>query len=76
MGLWARISSIEAVQGRTAEKTFCSRMRRAMSWVYCEPKSRMTMDLVAEFVAGSVAGGVGAGVVTVQFGRDAEECKE
>ena len=25
----------EAVQGRTTEKTFCSRMRRAMSWVYC-----------------------------------------
>src|SRR5437879_10734564 len=37
-------SSSEAVQGSTTEKTFCSRMRRAMSWVYCAPKSRMTMD--------------------------------
>src|SRR5580698_5257613 len=37
-------SSNEAVQGNTTEKTFCSRMRRAMSWVYCAPKSRITMD--------------------------------
>ena len=37
------ISSSEAVQGSTTEKTFCSRMRRAMSCVYCAPKSRMTM---------------------------------
>src|SRR3984885_16315328 len=37
-------SSSEAVQGSTTEKTFCSRMRRAMSCVYCAPKSRMTMD--------------------------------
>src|SRR5260370_42672472 len=33
-----------AVQGTTTEKTFCSRIRRAMSWVYCAPKSRITMD--------------------------------
>src|SRR5580692_13028582 len=37
-------SSSEAVQGSTTEKTLCSRMRRAMSCVYCAPKSRMTMD--------------------------------
>src|SRR5271156_6628572 len=37
-------SSSEAVQGSTTEKTFCSRMRRAMSCVYCAPKSRMTID--------------------------------
>src|ERR1700733_8124238 len=37
------ISSSLAVQGSTTEKTFCSRMRRAMSCVYCAPKSRMTM---------------------------------
>src|SRR5271169_670151 len=39
-----RISSTEAVHGRTTEKTFCSRMRRAMSCEYCAPKSRTTMD--------------------------------
>src|ERR1700722_1644919 len=37
-----------AVQGSTTEKTFCSRMRRAMSCVYCAPKSRMTMDAVRD----------------------------
>src|SRR5712675_859867 len=37
-------SFTDAVQGSTIEKTFCSRMRRAMSCVYCAPKSRMTMD--------------------------------
>src|SRR5579885_3348302 len=37
-----RISSTEALQGRMAEKTCCSRMRRAMSCVYCPPKSRTT----------------------------------
>src|SRR5664280_1930342 len=42
-GASARICSIGAVQGRTTEKTLNSRMRRAISWVYCEPKSRMTM---------------------------------
>src|SRR5271157_1089604 len=36
-------SSSLAVQGSTTEKTFCSRMRRAMSCVYCAPKSRMTI---------------------------------
>src|SRR6185312_7877546 len=38
------ISFREALQGRTTEKTFCSRMRRAMSCEYCAPKSRMTID--------------------------------
>src|SRR5579862_1430310 len=32
---------------RTTEKTFCSRMRRAMSCVYWEPKSRMTIEEVS-----------------------------
>src|SRR6202035_5560727 len=38
------ISPSDAVHGSTTEKTFCSRMRRAMRCVYCAPKSRMTMD--------------------------------
>src|SRR5579859_4116703 len=42
-GASARICSMGAVQGRTTEKTLNSRMRRAMSWVYCDPKSRMTI---------------------------------
>src|ERR1022692_4953692 len=42
------ISCSEAVQGSTTEKTFCSRMRRAMSCVYCAPKSRMTMDWLSD----------------------------
>src|SRR5580704_16295791 len=42
-GSSARISSIEAVQGTMAENTCCSRMRRAISWVYCPPKSRTTI---------------------------------
>ena len=37
----------DAVQGRTTEKTLCSRMRRAMSWVYWLPKSRMTIEEVS-----------------------------
>src|ERR1039458_10784173 len=41
------ISAMGAVQGSTTEKTFCSRMRRAISCVYCEPKSRMTIVWVA-----------------------------
>ena len=47
MGRRERISASEAVQGRTTEKTFCSRMRRAMSWVYWLPKSRMTIEEVS-----------------------------
>jgi len=42
------------VQGSTTEKTFCSRIRRAISCVYCEPKSRMTIVWVATIF--SVAG--------------------
>src|SRR6266704_5919010 len=41
------ISSIFELQGRTAEKTFCSRTRRAISWEYCAPKSRTTIDWVS-----------------------------
>src|ERR1700677_3903557 len=36
-----------AVQGRTTEKTFCSRMRRAISCEYWAPKSRTTIDWVS-----------------------------
>src|SRR6478752_6610733 len=46
-GEWLRISSSVAVQGSTTEKTFCSRMRRAMSCEYCAPKSRTMMDWVS-----------------------------
>src|SRR5215469_17911058 len=38
-----RICSIPAVHGRIALKTFCSRIRRAISCVYCPPKSSTTM---------------------------------
>src|ERR1017187_6802655 len=46
-GFSARISAIGAVQGSTTEKTFSSRIRRAISCVYCEPKSRMTIVWVS-----------------------------
>src|SRR5690348_14925949 len=46
-GFCARTCSMGAVQGSTTEKTFCSRMRRAISCVYCEPKSRMTIEEVS-----------------------------
>ncbi len=42
-GASARIFSREAVHGSTTENTLNSRMRRAISCVYCEPKSRMTI---------------------------------
>src|SRR5271155_2436758 len=45
-GSCARISAIVAVHGRIAEKTSCSRMRRAMSCVYCPPKSRTTIPFL------------------------------
>src|SRR5882762_10212779 len=38
-----RISSTELVQGKTALKTCCSRTRRAISCVYCPPKSSTTI---------------------------------
>src|SRR6267154_465246 len=41
-GLSVRSSSIEVVHGRTWETTSCSRMRRAINWVYCPPKSSTT----------------------------------
>src|SRR5258708_36200485 len=41
------ISSIFELQGRTAENTFCSRTRRAISCEYCAPKSRTTIDWVS-----------------------------
>jgi hypothetical protein len=34
------ISSAGVLNGRISQKTDSSRSRRAMSWVYCEPKSR------------------------------------
>src|SRR5271170_2896965 len=42
-GSSARISSSFAVHGKTAENTCCSRIRRAISCVYCPPKSRTTI---------------------------------
>src|SRR5271170_2008293 len=42
-GSCARISSSEAVHGRIAEKTCCSRIRRAINCVYCPPKSSTTI---------------------------------
>src|SRR5580658_3638240 len=42
-GSSARTSSSFAVHGRIAENTCCSRMRRAISCVYCPPKSRTTI---------------------------------
>src|ERR1700728_1402953 len=42
-GSSARTSSSCAVHGSTAEKTCCSRTRRAMSCVYWPPKSSTTM---------------------------------
>src|ERR1700693_209542 len=47
-GPQALISLSEAVQGSTTEKTFCSRMRRAINCVVCAPKSRMTMDWLCD----------------------------
>ena len=58
IGLSARISAKGAVQGRTTENTFCSRMRRAMSCVYCDPKSRMTIVWVSTLQFVSPAAGL------------------
>ena len=58
IGLSARISSRGAVQGSTTENTFCSRMRRAISCVYCDPKSRMTIVWVSTFQCVSPAAGL------------------
>ena len=32
------------------QKTFCSRTRRAMSWAYCEPKSKIRTRSVSDMV--------------------------
>src|SRR5256885_6164263 len=42
-GSYFRICASGTVQGRMAENTCCSRMRRAINCVYCPPKSRTTM---------------------------------
>src|SRR5271165_5147596 len=42
-GSSARISSSFAVHGNIAENTCCSRIRRAISCVYCPPKSSTTI---------------------------------
>src|SRR5580698_8168712 len=42
-GFSARTCSIGTVQGSTTENTLNSRILRAISWVYCDPKSRMTI---------------------------------
>ncbi len=44
-GFQRRISSSDAVGGRTTEKTRASRMRRAISCVYWPPKSRTTIGV-------------------------------
>src|SRR5580658_15539 len=43
IGSSARISSSFAVHGKIAENTCCSRIRRAISCVYCPPKSSTTI---------------------------------
>src|SRR5260370_36893367 len=55
-GEYLRMSSIVELQGRTAEKTCCSRTRRAISCEYCAPKSRTTIDWVStnEFLRSSL----------------------
>jgi hypothetical protein len=42
-GARARISSAGAPGGQISEYTDSSRSRLAMSWVYCDPKSRTMM---------------------------------
>ena len=37
-----KISSRDVSGGRISECTFCSRTRRAINWVYWDPKSKMT----------------------------------
>src|SRR6185437_458099 len=44
IGLCFLISSSFELQGRTTEKTFCSRTRRAISCEYCAPKSSTTIE--------------------------------
>src|SRR5579863_4758444 len=55
-GEYFLMSSILELQGRTAEKTFCSRTRRAISCEYCAPKSRTTIDWVStnEFLKSAI----------------------
>src|SRR5260370_41787829 len=55
-GEYLRMSSIVELQGRTAEKTCCSRSRRAISFEYCAPKSRTTIEWVStnEFLRSSL----------------------
>src|SRR6185437_1544795 len=47
IGLCFLISSSFELQGRTTEKTFCSRTRRAISCEYCAPKSSTTIEGVS-----------------------------
>ena len=41
LGFHLRTSSLVTSQGRISQYTPCSRTRRAMSWVYWAPKSRI-----------------------------------
>ena len=41
LGFHLRTSSLEMSQGRISQYTPSSRTRRAISWVYCAPKSRI-----------------------------------
>src|SRR5271163_3144861 len=64
-GSKALIFSRLELHGSTAEKTCCSRIRRAMSCVYWPPKSRTTMPPRSEL--GRVVRGCRAGVVDIPW---------
>src|SRR5437870_3803770 len=64
IGSRRRISSNGRLKGSTSQKTDSSRIRRAMSWVYCDPKSRMrTARRVMAWSAGPVRDGSSASSV-------------
>src|SRR3712207_4717682 len=56
LGFSARMRSAGRSWRTIWQKTFCSRTRRAMSWPYCEPKSKIRM----RSVSGVVVIGVGS----------------
>jgi hypothetical protein len=48
-GFIAAIFAARVLWGTMVEYTLHSRMRRAITWVYCDPKSKMTICSVMEF---------------------------
>src|ERR1700712_5066271 len=44
---WRSSGSVAIVYGWISQYTACSRIRRAISWVYCEPKSRTRISWCA-----------------------------